>query len=80
MAKIPTTALVMHPLVQREILTSAHLERLARATSWADAGADTFVGLGQRLLATDKSDVALLDIRELVLDVAVEVEEAAGDG
>ncbi|MEM1231357.1 MAG: hydroxyacid dehydrogenase [Pseudomonadota bacterium] len=32
MAKIPTTALVMHPLVQREILTPEHLERLARAT------------------------------------------------
>ncbi|WP_171132987.1 MULTISPECIES: type VI secretion system accessory protein TagJ [unclassified Ruegeria] len=54
--------------------------RLARATSWIDAGAETFVGLGQRLLTTDTSDVALLDIRELVLNVTTESGEMAGDG
>ncbi|WP_170783611.1 type VI secretion system accessory protein TagJ [Ruegeria lacuscaerulensis] len=54
--------------------------RLARATSWVDAGSETFVGLGQRLLTTDQSDVALLDVRELVLNVATEAGEAAGDG
>jgi type VI secretion system protein ImpE len=42
--------------------------KLARETDWVDAGSDTFVGLGQRLLATDEGDVALMDLRELVLD------------
>lgn len=50
---------------------------LARATSWADAGADTFVGTGQRLLATDRSDIALMDVRSLVMDGAG---DAPGDG
>lgn len=42
--------------------------KLARATAWEDAGQETFVGLGQRLLATDQTDVALMDVRTLVLD------------
>ncbi|MDF1718034.1 MAG: type VI secretion system accessory protein TagJ [Antarcticimicrobium sp.] len=50
---------------------------LARATSWADAGAETYVGTGQRLLATDRSDIALLDLRSLVMDGAG---GAPGDG
>lgn len=56
--------------------------RLARATEWADGGAETYVGIGQRLLTTDQSDFALMDIRELVLDVSAEAapEETAGDG
>ena len=41
---------------------------LARATDWRDAGADTFVGLGQRLLTTEKGDVALMDLRSLQID------------
>lgn len=56
--------------------------RLARATEWTDEGAETYVGTGQRLLTTDQSDFALMDIRELVLDVSAEAapEETAGDG
>lgn len=42
--------------------------KLARATDWQDAGGETFVGVGQRLFATDTDDVALLDVRTLVLD------------
>ncbi len=38
---------------------------LARKTVWDDKGHDTFHGLGQRLLATDSEDYALLDIRTL---------------
>jgi len=41
---------------------------LARATSWADVGSDTYVGQGQRLLTTDKSDIAIMDLRELVIN------------
>ncbi|MDP5217218.1 type VI secretion system accessory protein TagJ [Ruegeria sp. 2205SS24-7] len=53
--------------------------KLARATQWVDGGAETFFGVGQRLLATDQSDVALLDLRELVLDVSP-AEEQVSDG
>jgi type VI secretion system protein ImpE len=45
-------------------------EKLARATSWADAGAETFVGCGQRILSTDQGDVALLDARAIKFDSA----------
>lgn len=43
----------------------APTEKLARATSWRDAGGDAFVGLGQKILATDQLDVALLDARQI---------------
>ena len=39
--------------------------RLARKTDWTDAGADTAIGLGQRLLATDAADLPLLDLRSI---------------
>ncbi|KAE9629224.1 type VI secretion system accessory protein TagJ [Parasedimentitalea maritima] len=41
---------------------------LARATEWTDAGDDTFVGTGQRLLTTDQADFALMDLRTLKMD------------
>lgn len=44
-------------------------ERLARATSWADVGTDTFVGTGQRVLSTDQADVALMDVRAIRFDL-----------
>lgn len=43
-------------------------QKLARATDWADAGAGTFTGLGQRLLTTDAGDTALMDLRSLVIE------------
>ncbi len=42
--------------------------RLARATEWRDLGHETFAGIGQRLLATDDADHALLDVREILLE------------
>ena len=53
--------------------TGSDAEKLARATSWADAGADTFVGTGQRLLATDQGDTALMDVRLLKMAGADDV-------
>ena len=44
--------------------------KLARATEWTDGGAETFVGTGQRLLATDAGDVALMDLRVLRMDAS----------
>lgn len=53
--------------------------KLARATAWQDAGAETFVGTGQRLLTTDQSDIALMDLRTLTIDAAPQAEAAMGD-
>ena len=53
--------------------------RLSRKTDWQStdsaADQDAYVGIGQRMLATDQDEYALLDIRSLSLDV--ELEEAA---
>ncbi|WP_172327973.1 type VI secretion system accessory protein TagJ [Mangrovicoccus sp. HB161399] len=43
-------------------------QKLGRATAWEDAGADTFAGLGQRLLATDAEELPLLELRELAIE------------
>ncbi len=47
----------------------AGAEKLSRATSWTDAGAETYLGFGQRLLSTDQGDVALLDARLITFDL-----------
>ena len=39
--------------------------RLSRKTVWEDRGEGTWVGYGQRLLATDGGDHALMDLRKL---------------
>ncbi len=54
--------------------------RLGRATTWADAGAETFIGTGQRVLATDQADIALMDVRSLTMEGAPATERAAEDG
>jgi type VI secretion system protein ImpE len=50
---------------------------LARKTLWEEIAADTFKGLGQRVLTTDIDDVPLMDIRSIVLTPAEDVEPAA---
>jgi type VI secretion system protein ImpE len=40
---------------------------LARRTEWSDIGDDTFVGRGQRILATNTADVAVMDVRDLTI-------------
>jgi type VI secretion system protein ImpE len=42
---------------------------LGRATTWKDLGSGTFVGLGQRVFATDEGEHAIMDIRHLQLDL-----------
>lgn len=39
--------------------------QLARKTEWQEVAANSFHGLGQRLLATDQNDYGILDIREI---------------
>lgn len=52
--------------------------RLARVTEWRDAGAETFVGLGQRQLATDAEEVAIMDVRRIALETGAP--EGGADG
>ncbi len=42
--------------------------RLARSTEWADVGADTWVGRGQRMFATDFGEVPIMDARRITFD------------
>lgn len=43
---------------------------LGRKTEWQDVAPGAWHGLGQRMLVTDASEVALMDIRNIVLDAA----------
>ena len=43
---------------------------LARKTVWEERDPETYVGLGQRLWATDQGEFALLDGRDIALDAA----------
>jgi type VI secretion system protein ImpE len=42
--------------------------RMSRKTDWRDAGNNFFIGVGQRMLATDQGEYPLLDIREVVFN------------
>ena len=63
-ALIPTR----YPGTERE--TDAAL-RLARATDWREQPGSAWHGVGQRMLATDQSEVALLDVRVVALDTVL---------
>jgi type VI secretion system protein ImpE len=41
---------------------------LARRTNWRDLGHDVFEGLGQRMLATDRQEYPLLQVRSIEFD------------
>ena len=45
--------------------------RMARRTEWRQLDGGSWVGLGQRMLATDAGDHSLLDIRTIELRPAV---------
>ena len=42
--------------------------RLCRKTEWQDLGSDTHVGMGQRMLATDTGETAMLEARLIELN------------
>ena len=52
---------------------------MSRATDWVDAGDGAFTGIGQRLIATNDGDFALMDMRNLQMD-ANEFGGTAEDG
>jgi type VI secretion system protein ImpE len=45
-----------------------HKIRLARKTEWLEKPAEVYLGLGQRMFATDKNEFSLLQIRQINLD------------
>jgi len=51
--------------------------RLARSTEWVDVGADTWIGRGQRMFATDFGEIPIMDARRITFD-APEAEDADG--
>ena len=54
---------------ESESSDDAHV-RLARKTVWREEAPDVFVGLGQRVLATDAGEHAIMDLRTIVLGAA----------
>ena len=50
--------------------------RLSRRTEWDEKSADTFFGIGQRMMTSDQADYSLLDIREIVFEGDVPEPEA----
>jgi type VI secretion system protein ImpE len=50
--------------------------RLARRTEWVDRGGDLFIGLGQRMLATDAGEFAIMDVRTIRFETAEEASDA----
>ena len=56
------------------------LVKLARKTEWSEEAPQAALGLGQRMLATDAGEYALMDVRRIDLNVeSTTTEEAGGD-
>ncbi len=53
--------------------------RLSHKTEWIDAGSDLYLGLGQRMLATDGGEFPLMNIREINLNTAEEPAEPTSE-
>ncbi len=49
-----------------------HKVQMARKTEWVEQSKDFYVGLGQRMLATDADEYPLLEVRKITFDNAVE--------
>lgn len=52
------------------VAAGSDMAKLARATDWVDRGDDVFEGLGQRILTTDREEIALMDLRSLEMEPA----------
>ena len=48
-------------------LATGDLLALSRRTEWRESAAGGFVGLGQRVITTNETEVALMDVRSVVL-------------
>jgi type VI secretion system protein ImpE len=50
--------------------------RLAKKTVWREEGPDAYVGIGQRVLATDAAEHAIMDVRTIVFGAATAADES----
>ena len=50
---------------------------MARSTEWVEHPGDTFLGRGQRVLATDHGDLPLMELREITFGSGSEASDAA---
>ena len=53
---------------------------MGRRTDWQDGGEGHFLGLGQRMLATDTGEYPMLDVRHIVIESPAVEAEATEDG
>jgi len=52
----------------------------SKRTEWVETAPDFYVGMGQRMLATDSGEFALMDVREITLDTEDEGDANAPEG
>jgi len=71
-ALIPTR----YPGTERE---TDNALRLARATDWREQPGGAWHGIGQRMLTTDQTEIALLDVRVLAFDTVLVEPVASAD-
>jgi type VI secretion system protein ImpE len=57
-----------------------NLLRLSRRTDWLETSPGQYQGLGQRLLTTDQTEIGLLDVRSISLNVAQDAGSAPAAG
>jgi type VI secretion system protein ImpE len=57
--------------------SSDPLVRLARKTDWQESASGTYLGQGQRMLATDAGEYSLMDVRQIRFDVPLTAGEGA---
>jgi type VI secretion system protein ImpE len=50
--------------------------RLSKKTDWEECASDVFVGLGQRMFATDTGEYPIMDVREVKLNTGLEMDAA----
>ena len=50
--------------------------RLSKKTDWMECAADVFLGLGQRMFATDTGEYPIMDVRDIKLNTGLEMETA----
>ena len=55
------------------------LVQMSRKTDWIEHPADLFLGIGQRMLATDTDEYPLMDIREIILDITESEQDSSED-
>jgi len=48
--------------------------RLSKKTEWIECASEVFLGLGQRMLATDTGEFSIMDVRELRLNTGLETD------